>query len=480
MNDKTHHRNRTNTPDVSALAGNTTALDGAKCYLSTNRVAELAALQATLRPVEAIRKQLDALAPIRGINAAIKQEKVIGVSLSAMRVGDFAALQAAMRPVESIRRQLDALASTSTRGIQAAMKQHQIIDGPLSEMRVAELAALKVAMRPTEAIRRQLDALGPTSGIQAAMEQHQVASARLSALRAVESSALGQLRKFAGNSSSAARFVALAPALFARTKAIEEMFSPSKLAAKYIEELTANRALQLAANQATRWRVHHSELIGAFERFQEPLSVSSARAFLESMAKASEPFGARRLLEDASQLSASDEAREDAANLVRGITEGVSNALTAQEAVDQIVQAIQATKEPLHQKLLYIILVPLLIAIVFAFVNPIADSYVKKWMEGASKQGTPKQEATKQVRAIAREAVGDVRLLNSFRFVSAQSLALKSGPRANARVVGQLMFGQLVRVLEKERNFTLVVWSSEDGEVELQGWVFSRYLKRFK
>ena len=83
------------------------------------------------------------------------------------------------------------------------------------------------------------------------------------------------------------------------------------------------------------------------------------------------------------------------------------------------------------------------------------------------------------MKEAAREAVGDVRILSDFRFVSAQSLAMKNGPKARAPVVGQLRFGQTVRVLERERDFTLVVWRSEDGKVELQGWVFSRYLKRF-
>ena len=63
--------------------------------------------------------------------------------------------------------------------------------------------------------------------------------------------------------------------------------------------------------------------------------------------------------------------------------------------------------------------------------------------------------------------------------MSAQSLALRLGPKAKAQAIGNLRFGQTVRVLDKERDFTLVVWRSEDGKVEIQGWVFSRYLKRF-
>lgn len=339
----------------------------------------------------------------------------------------------------------------------------------------AEFAALQAAMRPVEALRRQFEALDSTRSIRAAMvEQYKLADVRLSAMRTAETSVLEQIRRHAEMSSAVTGFAALGSAVLARTKAIEEMLSPSKMATKYLEELTSHTVLKLAAEHAAMWSAPYKELTGALERFKEPLSVSSTRALLESMAKASELFGVRRLLEDPARLPESEEAHEEVVHLVQGITAGVSKALTAQEAVDQIVQAIQATKEPLHQRLLFTLLAPVLIAFFFALANPVGDFYVKKWLEGA-----PKQEATKQVKEAAREAVGDVRLLNDFRFVSAQNLALKSGPKARAPVVGQLRFGQTVRVLERERDFTLVVWRSEDGKLELQGWVFSRYLKRF-
>jgi len=335
----------------------------------------------------------------------------------------------------------------------------------------AEFAALQAAMRPVEAFRKQLQVLDTARSIRTTMEQHELADMRM---RAAESSALEEFRRHAEMSSAEARFAALDFDILARTKAIEEMLSPSKMVAKYLEELTGSRALKLAAEQAPKWGDSYKELAGALERFKEPLGISSARALLESMAKASKPFGVRRLLDEAAQLPESEAAREEVVHLVRGVTDGVSSALTLQDAVGLIVQAIQATKEPLYQRLLCIVLVPILIATLFAFVNSVVDFHTKKWLEGA-----PKQDATKQVKQAAREAVGDVRVLNDFRFVSVQSLAMMSGSKARAPVVGRLRFGQTVRVLERERDFTLVVWRSEDGKVELQGWVFSRYLKRF-
>ena len=160
---------------------------------------------------------------------------------------------------------------------------------------------------------------------------------------------------------------------------------------------------------------------------------------------------------------------------MQGVVKEISTAQTKQEAADRIVLAIEGMKEPLHQKILQVIFYPFLLALLFSFVNSYVDFHVKKSLEGASTQA-----ANKQVKEAAREAVGDLRLLRDYRFVSAQSLAVRSEPKARGQALGQLRLGQTVHVLGKEGDFTLVVWQSEDGNSELKGWVFSRYLKRFQ
>lgn len=339
----------------------------------------------------------------------------------------------------------------------------------------AQLVALETTMRPVEALRKQIEAWDISGGIRAAMKQATLADVHHSAMLASNSSVLEQIRHHAEVSSATAQLAKSAdPAVFTRIRAVEEMLAPSKIAAKYLEDLTRCRAIKLAAEQASRWSNPSRELIGALERFKEPLGVSSARALLESLVKANESFGMGYTLDEAAQLPESEATREEVVHFVHGVTEGISKALTLQDAVNQIVLEIQAAKEPLRQRLFFAVLVPFLMAVVFAFVNPVVDFYVKKQLENS-----PKQAENKQVKEAAREAVGDVRMLSDFRFVSAQSLALRLGPKAKAQAIGNLRFGQTVRVLDKERDFTLVVWRSEDGKVEIQGWVFSRYLKRF-
>lgn len=339
----------------------------------------------------------------------------------------------------------------------------------------SQMDALRDAMGPAEAWRHQLEAaLDISRSMRTVMERNSLADTYASAMRLSESSALKQFKRRAESSNLMSGFADREFATVARTRAIEAVLAPNMTAAKYLEELTGTSGLRLAAEQAAKWRNSYESLAGTFERFQEPLSLSTTRTLLESIARASDAISTNSLPFAAAELEEPERTHSEVAQLVDDVTTEISRALTLQDAVEQIVAAIEATKEPLHRQLLSAFFVSFFVAMLFAFVNPVVDFYVKKWLEGA-----PKQQATKQVKEAAREVVSDLRMLNDYRFVSAQMLILKAAPKARAPVVAQLRFGQAVRVLEKNRDFALVACRAEDGETELQGWVFSRYLRRF-
>lgn len=52
-------------------------------------------------------------------------------------------------------------------------------------------------------------------------------------------------------------------------------------------------------------------------------------------------------------------------------------------------------------------------------------------------------------------------------------------PAALGKKMGRLEFGTAVRVVKEEGAFTLVEWRGENDTL-LAGWVFTRYLKKFK
>jgi len=70
--------------------------------------------------------------------------------------------------------------------------------------------------------------------------------------------------------------------------------------------------------------------------------------------------------------------------------------------------------------------------------------------------------------------------LAAFRYVSADILNVRQINKNNSKLIGYLYFAQVVVVLEKQKNWTRVKWVDETGENSIEGWVFSRYLKKFK
>jgi hypothetical protein len=144
-----------------------------------------------------------------------------------------------------------------------------------------------------------------------------------------------------------------------------------------------------------------------------------------------------------------------------------------QSALRQILDAIKASNDSTKAKMIWLILIPFLLMALNWVVGPVADVYMKRLVEG------PKPGATADVRQAAADAVKDLGLLVHYRFVTAKKLDVRAHPNARAKVVGQLEFSDCARVVQSEGDFTLVEWKSADGAAEIQGWVFSRYLKKF-
>ena len=88
-------------------------------------------------------------------------------------------------------------------------------------------------------------------------------------------------------------------------------------------------------------------------------------------------------------------------------------------------------------------------------------------------------EGLKAIKETAREVAGAPYLLSDYRYVSAKVLVVRQNPRARSPEIGRLQFGKPVKVIQKGNDFSLVLWTDRESGVEIQGWVFSRYLGKF-
>lgn len=74
----------------------------------------------------------------------------------------------------------------------------------------------------------------------------------------------------------------------------------------------------------------------------------------------------------------------------------------------------------------------------------------------------------------------DVRdeFMKIYGYVSTEKLVMRQTNKVKSNALHTLEFGQIVRIIHKDRNWTLVEYESEGDPI--QGWVFTRYISKFK
>lgn len=143
-------------------------------------------------------------------------------------------------------------------------------------------------------------------------------------------------------------------------------------------------------------------------------------------------------------------------------------------AITTLVAEIRALKNPALERILSLLVYPIIVALIFSIVNPITDFYIKESLSAE------KREIEKKIKKHVLAATKDTATLDSYRLVSRTFLDVRANPSATSRPLGRLHFGQVVVLIEKRKDWSLVAWSDDENEVAVQGWVFSRYLGKFR
>lgn len=176
---------------------------------------------------------------------------------------------------------------------------------------------------------------------------------------------------------------------------------------------------------------------------------------------------------DFSQFGVNEKVEQETKEAAESITQAVAAEHSFQEAVERIVLAIQTQREPAVQLMLWLYFRKVMDWLIAGAIGAAMGHYAPAVL-GESPQATKKS-----VQEKVRTAVSSPELLVEYRYVSAKVLIVRQNPGAHAPEVERLPFGKAVRLLMKEKNFALVLWTDKDSGVEIQGWVFARYLGKF-
>ena len=178
---------------------------------------------------------------------------------------------------------------------------------------------------------------------------------------------------------------------------------------------------------------------------------------------------------DASQFEVSEQDEHESAE----IAESIAQATTGHDSLTGLIErfALAIQEQPKNHPVQW-----LLLMVLWKVVDWLISATIGTAMSHYSPMvlGESPQAAKKAVQELARTAIGTPQLLTDYRYVSASFLVVRQNPRARSPEVGRLPFGSAVMLIKKENDFTLVRWTNNESGAEIQGWVFSRYLGKFK
>ena len=90
-----------------------------------------------------------------------------------------------------------------------------------------------------------------------------------------------------------------------------------------------------------------------------------------------------------------------------------------------------------------------------------------------------KKEGSKAIAEYSNNYNDEREILNNYRFVNCDSLNVRSNNATKSAVIYSLNRGDVVKIINKQKNWTKVEYKNEDETVIITGWVFTRYISRF-
>jgi hypothetical protein len=142
--------------------------------------------------------------------------------------------------------------------------------------------------------------------------------------------------------------------------------------------------------------------------------------------------------------------------------------------VGNLIAEIRALKNPLREKILTSFIFPLIVGLLLYWFTPMFDQL------RASGAAVSKKELIKEINAQMIDQQIDKTILDGFRLVVARELIVRAKGTNRSKGIATLHFGQVVELRTKKKNWSLVLLRDVDDSTIIQGWVYSRYVKKLQ
>ncbi|WP_368901923.1 hypothetical protein [Oceanobacillus oncorhynchi] len=139
-----------------------------------------------------------------------------------------------------------------------------------------------------------------------------------------------------------------------------------------------------------------------------------------------------------------------------------------EEQLNSLIQKVDKIKQPWYKSVFLSVIATLLIM----FLNPILVPLQKEYNEFVQQNS---RMIIKEIKEKVQGEVGNSAILNDYKIISTDEMSVRISNKKNSSSVGKVYFGQLVKVIVKKRNWSLITYEDFDGEL-IEGWVYTRYL----
>jgi predicted RNA-binding protein Jag len=147
--------------------------------------------------------------------------------------------------------------------------------------------------------------------------------------------------------------------------------------------------------------------------------------------------------------------------------------------IEIVVRTVLASTNSQDKQIFWTRVFPVIMTAVALLLTPVFDHYIKQAL--AAQSNPAQQTDPKQIKVAVRKLGLPLLLLSGHRYVDVKiSLPVRLSARINAKEIGTLPRASVVQIIQSDRRGALIRWTDEKQDVILQGWVLSRYLKKFQ
>ena len=144
------------------------------------------------------------------------------------------------------------------------------------------------------------------------------------------------------------------------------------------------------------------------------------------------------------------------------------------EVTDSILKEVKSIKESKKYTIINLIIFSIIFPIILQFLSPFINIYVDNFLF------KNKKFFRKYISNQLITQIEDSKRLNYLRIITAKNIEVRSKASRKSEFIAYLKFGEIVFVINNIRDWSYIQKFNEDGDIIIQGWVFSRYLKKLK